>query len=554
MSSVRLPRSAATWLALALGGCALAPAAALAWERPTVLSPPTDWVVGPSLAVDRRGDALLAWSRGIASTEEFGLPPAARVEASLRPSGAPGWAVAQPLSPSGELALDPHPLLLPSGAAIVTWTTVRRGIVDVTASEGVNPGHGWTLAPLDMETGVWVERRVATGADGTLAIAELDPWSERPALRVRTRASDGAWSESTPPSLPTREAPEISLAPDGTVLLAALEERGASPNREGRARLVSAAWDPAVQAWGARQQMLFLRGGAGSLRIVAGPDGTTTAAWTLRRRGGFAVVAASRPPGGTFGTPRILGQGSPAPDLQLAASTGGTVFVGWYGRRGPRIRVLRPGGDWSAPEEPPPGVCVEPQSLAALAAGPSGEALVVALAGYANDWHPGLVRAWVRRAGGSWAGPVWLSRAFAGSPVAAIDGAGRMHVAWSRESARPARVEATSSTLAEAEVAGIPQDAVPTVSGVRVVARGRARVVRFRLTQAGGVLISLRPRRRAGVEPRELRVLGRRGANAVALGVRGPGRVPPGRWTASVRFARGFIAGCPVTSAPFTIG
>ena len=81
-SHPRLRHAAA--LCLAAGGLGLAPASGVAWERPAVLSPPTEAVDGPYLAVGARGDALLAWARGRPSTEEWGLPPSFWVEAAGR--------------------------------------------------------------------------------------------------------------------------------------------------------------------------------------------------------------------------------------------------------------------------------------------------------------------------------------------------------------------------------------------------------------------------------------------------------------------------------------
>jgi hypothetical protein len=550
-SHPRPPRAAALCL-LAAGGLVLAPTSGVAWERPTVLSPPTVSVDGPHLAVDARGDALLAWARGRPSTEEWGLPPSSWVEAALRPSGAAGWSPAQRLSPADELALRPLPVLPPSGSGAVWWTRLQRGVLDVTGGEAVHAG-GWSFRPLDMETSVWTGRAATTAPDGTLAVAEIDPWQEKPELRVRVRTPDGAWRESAPVEALDPDRLQVALSPEGTVLVASLEGQGEWGSPAARTRLVTVSWNPATGAWGTPERSAHMRGAAADLRLAAAPDGTMVAAVVLRRGEGFAVVATSRPPGGPFGPPQVL-SGNADPDVEMAASPMGDVFVAWNAADSPRLSVWRSENGWSRPEGAPQGVCLRPQSVVAVAAGPSGEALLVAIAGYANDWHPGMVRAWVRRPDRSWAGPVWLSRPFAGSPVAAIDGTGRMHVAWTREGRRFPVVEATSATPADAAVGAVPQDPVAVVSQPRVVSRGRARTVRFRLSRPGRVTVSVRPvGRRENAPGYDTRVVGRRGANAVPIRVRGAERIPPGRWTVTVQHNRDFIAGCPVTSTPFRV-
>ena len=540
------PRRAAALGLLAAGGLALAPASAGAWERPTVLSPPTASVDGPYLATDARGDALLAWARGMPSYEEWGLPVSSRVEAARRPAGAPGWSAVQRLSPAGELAIRPLAVLPPSGAGAVWWTRLQRGVLDITGAES-DDAAGWSFRPLDMEAGVWTVRASATAPDGTLAVAELDPWKEHPDLRVRVRTPEGAWRESAPIAALDPNVLEVGLAPDGTVVVGSFEGEGEWGTPGARTRVVTVAWSPVTGAWAAAQRSADIRGAGAGLRLAALPDGAMVAAVVLRRDEGFALVAMSRPPGGAFGTPRVLG-GDVDPGVEMAASPAGGVFAAWTTDGEPRLSVRQGDGGWSPPEGPPPGVCLQPQSVATVAVGPSGEALLVAIAGYANDWHPGMVRAWVRRPDGAWTGPVWLSGPLAGGPVAAIDGSGRMHVAWTREGVRSPVVEATSATPAEAATDAVHQDPVAAVSRLRVSSRGRTRIVRFRLSRPGYVTVSPRPiARREDAPAVDMRVAGRRGANAVRI------RLRRGRWTVTVQHARGFIAGCPVTSAPFRV-
>jgi hypothetical protein len=174
-----------------------------------------------------------------------------------------------------------------------------------------------------------------------------------------------------------------------------------------------------------------------------------------------------------------------------------------------------------------------------------------------TDEHHGYVRAWARRPDGSWVGPAWLSRPVAGSAVAAIDGAGRMHVAWSRAagiSGVPVRAEVTSTGAAGAGAGVLRGDPVGAVSRVTLSRRGpRSLTVRFRLSQPGRVVVQLsREAPRPGLA-RRLAARGRRGANAVVVPL--GGRTPPGRgrYVAEVWNEQGVVSGCSARSRPLVL-
>jgi hypothetical protein len=245
--------------------------------------------------------------------------------------------------------------------------------------------------------------------------------------------------------------------------------------------------------------------------------------------------------------PRTLGHPGLG-EVRVAASPSGGAVAAWDDADVLWSSTWRPADGWSAPETPPAGTCVRPQIAEAVAMGAGGEALLVASAGLTDDWHHGLVRAWARRSDGTWLGPAWLSRAAAGSTVAAIDGSGRMHVAWNRESDVPSRVEVTSTDIAEAGIDAVPGEPVATVSRVRVLARGRGAVtVRFRLSRPARVAVELTPAA-GGRSVSQVRSRGRRGPNAVVLRLDRRRPVRPGWYVGSVWHERSFLWGCAVVS------
>jgi len=520
-----------------------------------VLSPRGALVDGRQLAVNARGDALVTWLRGRGGTsgDEWALPAAAWVEASLRPAGAPGWSPHRVLSPADELALHPVPVLTPSGGGAVWWTRVRRGIVDVTSAEGVLSDGGWAFRALDAEPPLWPRRDADTAADGTLVLADVDRWDETSAVRLRVRSPQGTWRQSGPSTVLPAEHLRVMALPNGGALAASLESLGEWGSPSARTRIVMARWDPGSGAWSATEHSAYMRGAGAGLDLAEAPDGTVVTGVVVRYGQGFQLVVGSRRADGSWGPRTTLSQGGGL-SAQVTAAPDGTVFAAWSGRDAPRVSIRTVAGAWSRPEAAPSGVCVEPEDVAAVAAGARGELLLITIAGYANDWHPGFLRARVRTADGTWTGPAWLSQMYAGSPAAAIDGTGRMHVVWSREGLRPTQVEATSATLADAGVDAVRQDPVAVISGVRVVTRRGAPTLRFRMSRPGRVAVWLR---RVGADPDtenpRITVWGRRGSNRVALPVRGPERIPRGRWVASLQHTRDFIGGCPVVTAPFRV-
>ncbi|MGE0026492.1 MAG: hypothetical protein AB7O78_03470 [Thermoleophilia bacterium] len=549
---IRAGRAAGVVLAAA-AAIAMAPASAAAWEAPVTLSPGTPADEGPLLAVDAAGDAVVAWGRGAPTTEDEGPPRAWRVEASTRPPGAPAWSAPQRLSPAGELGFDVAVAMLPTGVPVVTWTTMRRGIADVTRGEARGEPSGWVTTPLDIVSGAWSQRATAAGPDGTLAVATTSPWWIRGSwLRLQVREPGGTWRE--PPLLPVRlEHLAVAALPGGRVVVAWLEQQGEQGSPDARTLVVTREWDP-TSGWRDPERGDDLAGAAHDFRLAATADGSLLAVVVLRHERGSDVVAAARSPGGAWAAPQVLA-GSDAGNVRLTVSPDGSAAAAWDDAGDTRVSTWRPGRGWSPVETPPPGACVRPRQLESIAMGPSGELLVVGSAGWMSDFHHGYIRAWTRGADGPWVGPVWLSRPVAGNAVAAIDGSGRMHVAWSRASAAGVvRTQVTSTDPAGAGTGVVRGDPVAAVTRLTVSGRGATSLaVRFRLSQPGRVVVQLQRAAPAYGLGRRITAIGRRGANSVLVRLGGTDPVRPGRYVVVVWSEAGVVSGCAVHSRALVI-
>jgi len=543
----RAGRAAGAALAAA-AAIAVAATPAAAWEPPVALTPGTPATEGPYLAVGDAGDAVVAWGRGTPTSAEGGPPQAWRVEAATRPAGAAAWSAPQRLSPAGELAYGPVVAMPPSGVPVVAWTTVRRGVADVTVSEARGESTGWVTVPLDLGTGYSDGRATAAAPDGTLAVATVTPWWARGRwLRLQVREPGGLWR--APALLPgTPDHLAVAVRPGGRTLVAWLEQVGDWESADVATRLVTREWDPEA-GWRPAVVAATVAGGAADFRMGTTADGTVLAVALLHGEDGWEATAVTRAPDGRWGPPQVLGRPDDS-ELQMAATPAAGAVAAWTEDDRVRAVTWTAAAGWSAVEEPPTGTCARPQQVEAVAAGPHGEALVVATAGFVSDWYHGAVRAWARRADGTWIGPAWLSRPVAGSPAAAIDGSGRMHVAWSRESDRPARIEVTSTDPAGSAADAVADGPVEPVLGVRAARRGRrALAVRFRLAHRARVRVVVQrlvADRRIAL--RSVTVRGRRGGNAVVVRLDEHRAFRPGRFVASVWEDAVFVRGCPVAS------
>ncbi len=523
-------------------------------------------VHGPYLAVNTRGDALLSMTRE-GSLRESGLPVLSRVGASLRPAGGTRWPAPVTLSAPGELGFRPVPVLLPSGQPVVAWTRLRRGATgpsaaDVAGIEASTAGGSWSTRTLseplmDPFNNLGDEVATATGADGTLAAARLSYYTGKPPVHVLVRSPEGEWSAPAALGEPGTSSvggqwsagmPQVAVTNDGTVVVAWLLPEGTGANGyPARTRLMEAWRDPASGVWSERRGTAAAAGNLRGLALVALADGSVLAAWRepTRRHGEGVVLTAIRPAGGRFGSLRGVGRGDPwgpSSGFGLAARPGGGAILSWSNGNRTSARELLADGRWSRTDALSRGACVS-REFAAVAAGPSGEAIVVEAAG--------MPRAWVQLGGGRWAGPVWLSRGGATHITAAIDGTGGIHVAW-RTLHGGVRVEVTSTTAAEALVGAVPRPRVPVVSGLRLVSsRARARAVRFRLSRAATVRMSLRALARDAPPGPTWTVGARRGWNVVRLRKPDVNAVLRGPLVLSAVARVGALSGCEVSSPRF---
>lgn len=390
-------------------GVALVAAAAAGaspkWALPVQISSP-DRALGPNLAADARGDALVVWDQEVGS-----------------------------VCPSDPAALE--------------------CIHVVSAVSRTHGSASWT-APLDIRhPGVGSRPRAAIAPSGNAAILFVhDIGADRVVQATYRHGFDGAWPEPNDISDSVHEVRTHAVAMD-----AADDVVGAWAERTDTGVVVRAASrDAASGVWGSA--MPLSQGG----NVTAGPalavtaSGEALAAWV--EDGNVRVASGQAAAGSWGGSVAISGGAAVNGEPSLAVNAAGDAAVVWSGPGAVRAAFRPHGAGWTAASTvaTAPGNGDEQPSIGVDAA---GNAVAV--------WLAGTVRAaaW-RRASSTWSAAVDLSAAGAGDPRVAVNPAGDAVALWSaatthvlRAALRPA---ASGDWRRKVNVSAGPATSIPSVA------------------------------------------------------------------------------------------
>ena len=200
------------------------------------------------------------------------------------------------------------------------------------------------------------------------------------------------------------DAPQVAVAADGTATSVWLRFNGSH-------YIVQAATRPPGGPFGTPVNLSATGQQSYSPQVTSAPDGTTTAVWKRYSGTDFIIQAAIRPPGGSFGTPVDLSAtGQPSDEPQVSAAPDGTTTAVWRRSNGAnyivQAAIRPPGGSFGAPVDlSVAGLQSEdPQVTTA----PDGTVTVV-WRRYNGSHY--IVQAATRPPGGSFGAPVDLSAA-----------------------------------------------------------------------------------------------------------------------------------------------
>lgn len=376
----------------AVAVCLLAvPSAQAGWLAPVTISPASEHVGGPQVALDSGGNATSVWDRWNGSETV--------VESAYRPAGA-GWQAPVDLSQLTEGPGGP-----PAGAH------------DASSPRVAVDGAGDT-------TVVW-ERYGGTN----LLLVE-----------AAYRPAGGEWQESVVVGeVKTMRAPEPWVAVD--------TEGNATVTWDDRG-VIRAAYRPVGEGW---QGPVAVSGSEETFvpETAVDANGDATAVWLAKEGVDYVVEAAYRPAGGEWEAPEVLsGSGEQAGDPKIAIAGEGDALVAWNGDEGPTA-VHRPAsGSWGSPETILAG-SNGVQSLR-VALDEAGDALIAWSGSSGKIGAYEIAQASFKPAGGEWEAPVDISADGANSYPndVVFDAAGNAAVVWGRSGSGEQVVQAAYRPVA----------------------------------------------------------------------------------------------------------
>ena len=193
------------------------------WEAPTDVSVEPGETNVPRVALDARGDAIVAWERG-AGSNHF-------VQSAFRPSGGRWQApenvsVPNPGVPSPELAMNAR------GEAVVVWNSGNLTYCVVRAAFR-RPGKRWGRCAQLSKTNLFPTKpRVGIDARGDAFVAWLGTSGRRYYNTVQAAVKLGAGPWQAPRALskpgPVAREPDVALSERGYAVAAWTLERGTS--------------------------------------------------------------------------------------------------------------------------------------------------------------------------------------------------------------------------------------------------------------------------------------------------------------------------------------
>lgn len=436
----------------------------------------------PQLAVNARGDALVAWAGG--------SYPGLTVQAAFRKAGKP-FGPAERVGSAGDLLLGLRAALDPRGNGIVLWRADRYDTSPLQAALRPSGGTFAATQILTPDAGAFALALDARGNTTAVWSRYGGDWVVQSATRARGGLRFGAPRDLSTPGYNALD-PDIAADAAGNAVVVWQRSQGRDFIVQAVTRSVlkvskpgsgsaggqgswlgwavlseAAAHEPrlavdgrgnATAVWGTKNgtdqgvvQAAF-RPVGGRFRapqdisppgLWAGPDlgvdeaGNATAVWASGSPPAVLVRAATRPAGGSFGPPHDLAQ----PDRlvfspRIAVNARGDAAALWIASDGESYVVraaFRPaGGTFGAPENVF-NVGLEPQvPTFEVAIDSKGDAVAVWVA-----THPShsVVQAAYRPTGGSFALPEMLAEAkgdsqFIEGPVVAMDAGGNAIAAW----------------------------------------------------------------------------------------------------------------------------
>ena len=328
-------------------------------------------------------------------------------------------------------AFAPQITTAPDGTATAVWRRFSGSNWIIQAA--TRPPGGSFGAPVDLSVAGRnaTSPQITTAPDGTATVVWTRFNGSNDIIQAATRPPGESFGPPADLSAPGGRAtsPQVATASDGTTTAVWIRSDGAN-------NIIQAATRPPGGSFGTPVDLSVAGQDAFGPQITKAPDGTTTGVWGWGRSiaANNTVQAATRPPGGSFGAPVDLSAtGRPAFGPQITTAPDGTKTAVWQRYNGANVVIqaaTRPPGEGFGPPvdlSAPGWGAVEPQ----VATAPDGTTTAV---WQRYNGANVVIQAATRPPGGSFGAPVDLSVAGrnAYSPQVATAPDGTATAVWRR--------------------------------------------------------------------------------------------------------------------------
>jgi hypothetical protein len=289
--------------------------------------------------------------------------------------------------------------------ALLTTTLVALGIASPAMSAPQGP---WVLPAADLSPPGQdaVGSQITTAPDGTATAVWRRNDGANSIIQSATRPPGGTFGTPVNLSAAGQDAfgPQIRTDPGGTSTAVWSRSDGANSIIQSATRPPGGEFNDPVDLSAPGQTAV-------GAQITIAPDGTTTAIWQRSNGSNFIIQAATRPPGGTFGTPADLSvSGQDALNAEVTTDPGGTTTAVWRRSNGTNSII-------QAATRPPGGSFGIPVDLSAPGQNASGPRVMTVPDGTTtavwerSDGSNNIIQAATRPPGGTFGAPVDLSAA-----------------------------------------------------------------------------------------------------------------------------------------------
>jgi PKD domain len=312
------------------------------WSAPRALSQPANHVASPQLAI--AGDSVVAvWDRYDGKN--------LIVQAAVRDPKTRTWSAPTSLSPSGRDAQAPRVAVNARGDAIAVWASV--GLTGWTVQGSYRPAGGtWQpSAPTQAPQAGTASTDVVLDADGRAVAVWAATSGSGWRVQSSSRNPDGIWTKVTALSgldATGSIAPQLALEETGDVLAVWSRTIGVKTVIE------AATQSSAKRSWSAAAEPFPVAEDALAPSVVVNRRGDGVIVWTSANQMGLSVLASYRRAGKPWGRPQpVSGTASGSLSPRVAVNARGDALAVWTQSTGSFSRVhassfSAAGSTWSA--------------------------------------------------------------------------------------------------------------------------------------------------------------------------------------------------------------